>query len=221
MVSMSLGRGGKRELPAPNAELRYAGFLSKPVKPSQLYELIVEVLAGRGKTVKRSMAKPKPERRESSLRVLLAEDNVVNQRVALRSLERLGYSADVAANGKEVLDHASRQSYDVILMDVHMPEMDGLEATRRIREQLGGQQGPWIIAMTASAMQGDREECIAAGMDDYISKPASLANLRAALERSEARTGLRDGLSAQEARDEISCRIPAKISDEEEAGAIH
>jgi CheY-like chemotaxis protein len=118
------------------------------------------------------------------LRVLMAEDNVVNQRVALRMLEKLGYRADLAANGIEVLEALLRQSYDVVLMDVHMPEMDGLEATREICSRWPKDRRPRIIAMTANAMQGDREECIAAGMDDYISKPVQRTDLKAALERA-------------------------------------
>ena len=109
------------------------------------------------------------------LRILLAEDNHVNQRVALRMLDRMGYRAEVAANGKEVLEALDRQPFDVILMDVQMPEMDGLEATRRVRER-GGEQ-PIILAMTANALQGDREECLAVGMDDYLAKPLRPADL--------------------------------------------
>ena len=110
----------------------------------------------------------------------------MNQRVALKQLTRLGYTADVAATGIQVLEALARAQYDVILMDCHMPEMDGYEATRRIR-QLPNSLGPVrIIAMTANAMQGDREKCIEAGMDDYVSKPVKIDDLRAALEREQA-----------------------------------
>src|SRR4029078_235538 len=105
------------------------------------------------------------------LRILLAEDNVINQKVALLILNKLGYEADIAANGLEVLDALQRQPYDLILMDVQMPEMDGLDATRQIRRTDSLGQQPHIVAMTANAMQGDRAQCLAAGMDDYISKP--------------------------------------------------
>jgi CheY-like chemotaxis protein len=115
------------------------------------------------------------------LRILLAEDNAVNQKLALRLLERMGYRADLAASGLEVLEALQRQRYDVVLMDVQMPEMDGLEATRRIRRDMGKQ--PQIIAMTANAMKEDREICLAAGMDDYISKPIRVEELVAALSR--------------------------------------
>jgi signal transduction histidine kinase/HPt (histidine-containing phosphotransfer) domain-containing protein/ActR/RegA family two-component response regulator len=119
------------------------------------------------------------------LRILLAEDNTINQKVALRILERMGYKADVAGNGLETLEALHRQRYDVILMDVHMPEMDGLEATRRICRQWPGEKRPWIIAMTANAMESDREQCLAAGMNDYVSKPVQIGDLQAALERTE------------------------------------
>ena len=121
------------------------------------------------------------------LRVLLAEDNPINQKVALRILERMGYRADVAANGLEVLEAVARQAYDVILMDVQMPEMDGLEATREIHRRWPNGPRPRIIAMTANALQGDREICLAAGMDDYIAKPVRTDQLAAALERARDR----------------------------------
>ena len=105
------------------------------------------------------------------LRILLAEDNNINQILGIRLLARLGYRADIAANGFETLDALQRQPYDVVLMDVQMPDMDGLEATRRIVSEWPEGKRPRIIAMTANAMQGDREMCLEAGMDDYISKP--------------------------------------------------
>jgi CheY-like chemotaxis protein len=113
------------------------------------------------------------------LRVLLAEDNPVNQRVTIQMLRKIGYEADVAANGLEVLQALERQPYDVILMDVQMPEMDGLEAARNIRERW--HDGPKIIAITAYALEGDRDRCLNAGMDDYISKPIQLDELRSKL----------------------------------------
>jgi CheY-like chemotaxis protein len=117
----------------------------------------------------------------------LAEDNVVNQKVALRMLQRMGYRADVAANGQEVLDALHRHFYDVILLDVQMPEMDGLEAARRICLEWPDFRRPRLVAMTALAMQGDREVCLAAGMDDYVSKPVKIEELYEALLRCPPR----------------------------------
>ena len=122
-------------------------------------------------------------------KILLAEDNVVNQKLAMRLLQQMGYRADLASNGIEAIEAIERQPYDVVLMDVQMPEMDGLEASRRLGQlRPDPAQRPWIIALTANAMQGDREMCLAAGMDDYISKPIKRAELLAAIERAHART---------------------------------
>jgi CheY-like chemotaxis protein len=119
------------------------------------------------------------------LKILLAEDNVVNQQVGLHLLQRMGYRADVAGNGLEVLEALSRQSYDVVLMDVQMPEMDGLTATRRICQEWSVEKRPRLIAMTANAMQGDREMCLEAGMDDYVSKPIRVEELGRALSKCQ------------------------------------
>jgi len=150
------------------------GFLTKPAKAAQLRERLAALLLGGFVSATARLAPAVhaiPHLADSvPLHILLAEDNHVNQRVALRMLDRMGYRAEVAANGVEVLDALHRQSFDVILMDVQMPEMDGYEATRRVRE-LPPDRQPVIIAMTANALQGDREECLAAGMDDYLAKP--------------------------------------------------
>ena len=110
----------------------------------------------------------------------------MNQKLALRLLSEMGYQADVAGNGIEAIDAVERQEYDLVLMDVQMPEMDGLEATRRIRARV--EDGPRIVAMTANAMDGDREECLEAGMDDYVGKPIRVDELVAALGRTSARS---------------------------------
>ena len=115
------------------------------------------------------------------LRILLAEDNVVNQKLALRLLQQMGYRADLASNGIEAIESVQRQTYDVVLMDVQMPEMDGLEASRQINARWQPPERPRIIAMTANAMQGDREMCLAAGMDDYLTKPIRVERLVEAL----------------------------------------
>jgi CheY-like chemotaxis protein len=116
-------------------------------------------------------------------RVLVAEDNAINQRVALGQLKKLGFHADVVSNGIAVLEALKHGHYDIILMDCQMPDMDGYEATRRIRARDGDLSQPFIIALTAHAMQGDREKCLAAGMDDYVTKPVILETLAAVLTR--------------------------------------
>jgi CheY-like chemotaxis protein len=121
------------------------------------------------------------------LRILLAEDNVVNQKLAMRLLQQMGYRADLASNGIEAIECVQRQTYDVVLMDVQMPEMDGLEAARRIVARGKPNDRPRIVAMTANAMQGDREECLAAGMDDYLTKPIRVERLVESLNQVRAR----------------------------------
>jgi CheY-like chemotaxis protein/HPt (histidine-containing phosphotransfer) domain-containing protein len=121
--------------------------------------------------------------RRLPLRILLVEDNATNQELALLMLGRLGYSADVATNGREAVEAASARVYDLVLMDVQMPELDGIEATRQIRAALGA-DGPRIAAMTAHALPGDREACLAAGMNDYLVKPIGISDLVSALERA-------------------------------------
>jgi len=141
------------------------------------------ILRRRGPGIEVGMAERLP------LRILLAEDNPVNQKVALLMLQRMGYHADLVGNGLDALEATSRQSYDVILMDMQMPELDGVEATRRIRARTGSAGGPHIIALTANAMAEDRAACLAAGMDDFLSKPLTPSQLAAALERcGEGRT---------------------------------
>jgi CheY-like chemotaxis protein len=164
-----------------------SGWLSKPVKPLQLKRLLINLLFPQSKEVKAAegqLPSGQPERR-SDLVILLAEDNPVNQKVALSMLKRLDYRADVANNGLDVLSSLKRKFYDVILMDIQMPDMDGLDATRCIRELKKMEKQPYIIAMTAYALDGDREEFLKAGMNDYLSKPIRIEELKLALERSE------------------------------------
>ncbi len=170
MLFSSLGR---RETQA-GSDL-FAAFLNKPIKPSQLFDTLAVVFSEQPAGEKRAAPQKSQVNQEIGkqhpLRILLAEDLLVNQKLALRLLEQMGYRADVASNGIEAVELVARQTYDVVLMDVQMPEMDGLEASRRICARLPRGQRPTIIAMTANAMQGDREMCLAAGMDDYVSKP--------------------------------------------------
>jgi CheY-like chemotaxis protein/HPt (histidine-containing phosphotransfer) domain-containing protein len=164
----------------------FAAALAKPIKAAQLYDALCAVLGAAVPAQRvevRAAIDPHMAER-TPLRILLAEDNAVNQKVALRTLERLGYRADLAGNGLEVIAALDRQPYDVVLMDLQMPEMDGLDATRQLRRHLSAARQPWIIAMTANAMQGDREICLSAGMDDYVSKPVRIEELVAALERA-------------------------------------
>jgi signal transduction histidine kinase/DNA-binding response OmpR family regulator len=177
---------GRRELGAE--ALKPAAYLAKPLKPSSLLDTLMDVVARQPARVKQ----PEPSRSpyESDLgarvplRILLAEDNAVNQKLAVRILSQLGYRPDVASNGLEVLDALDRQHYDVVLMDVQMPELDGLEASRRIRTAYPEADQPRIVAMTANALQGDREICMEAGMDDYIGKPVRVEELVRALRDS-------------------------------------
>jgi len=176
MLFSSLGR---RE--AGDTEGYFAAHLQKPMRQSQLFDALASLLLDEAPE-RREVPKAKPVLDPTTgtrhpLRILLAEDNVVNQKLALRLLQQLGYRADLASNGVEAVDSVARQTYDVVLMDVQMPEMDGLEASRQITRRWDANARPRIIAMTANAMQGDREECLAAGMDDYITKPIRVEQL--------------------------------------------
>ena len=164
----------------------FAATLSKPLRQSHLFDTLVTLFNAEKTRVPRPKPADKPQTdpdlaKRHPLRILLAEDNLVNQKLALRLLEQMGYRADLASNGAEAVDSVKRQTYDVILMDVQMPEMDGLEASRRINASFPDTERPYIVAMTANAMQGDREMCLDAGMDDYITKPIRVPVLVEAL----------------------------------------
>jgi two-component system sensor histidine kinase/response regulator len=194
-------------------ELRSVGInacLVKPAKQSCLFDCIADALgaqpaAGMDSRAKEISTAPLAPHKG---RILLAEDNTINQDVALGQLDLLGYTADVVANGREALEALGRVSYDIVLMDCMMPEMDGYAATKKIREgerqHVNGRRRLHIIAMTANAMQGDREKCIAAGMDDYVSKPVQIADLRRAIEKWSS-----NGTGAA-ARPQISS-VPLKV----------
>jgi CheY-like chemotaxis protein/HPt (histidine-containing phosphotransfer) domain-containing protein len=168
------------------ARVDFVAWLTKPIKSSSLYNALVGVFAAQPRRVREPATTARFDTQLAQrvpLRILLAEDNAVNQKLALQLLRKMGYRADVAANGLEVLDAVRRQAYDVVLMDMQMPEMDGLEATRRICQEWTAAERPRLIAMTANTMQGDREACLEAGMDDYVGKPIRVDELQAALER--------------------------------------
>lgn len=184
VVLTSMGkRGDAKRL----EKLGCAGYLLKPIKQKMLSEALLAVInektnkiPGTGRLVTRHLLKEKKQEKE---RILLAEDNLVNQKVAVALLQKQGYSVDVVDNGKDAVERIKNHAYSVVLMDVQMPTLDGLEATRRIRAWEGGDRHIPIIAMTAHAMKGDRERCLQAGMDDYISKPIDKRSLFIAIER--------------------------------------
>ncbi|NUP11068.1 MAG: response regulator [Polyangiaceae bacterium] len=212
---------GRREVGELVDRGQFGAFLLKPLKPVQMADTLTSCLSQtpvretRRSTPAAPLDATKPLAEELPLRVLLVEDNVVNQMVAVRLLDKLGYRPDIAANGIEALQSVERQTYDVVLMDVLMPEMDGLEASRRLCQKYSPAERPRIIAMTANAMAGDREQCLAAGMDDYVSKPISIEELRKALSRTPIkregalRTAAPESAPATEAAP-ISPKRPAK-----------
>jgi PAS domain S-box-containing protein len=177
LLLTSLGR-----LPQAVSSSDFDAQLAKPLRASQFYNTLVRILADGDEEPQATAEAERPGRGAASLRILLAEDNAVNQKVALRLLERLGYRADVASNGLEAIAALERTQYDVVLMDVQMPELDGLDASRRICERWPDTR-PRIIAMTANALPEDREACFAAGMDDYVAKPIRPDALSQALQR--------------------------------------
>ncbi|MFO1193765.1 MAG: GAF domain-containing protein [Rhodoferax sp.] len=180
---------GRRE--AGDLGTLFAAYLNKPLRQSQLFDTLAALFVVPDAQPRAATPAPAAEREEMArshpLRILLAEDNVVNQKLALRLLQQMGYRADLASNGIEAVEAVARQAYDVVLMDVQMPEMDGLEASRQITARWPAGERPRIIAMTANAMQGDREMCLAAGMDDYVTKPIRPQQLTEALQKSPAR----------------------------------
>jgi len=204
---------GRKEIGAEG--LGFSAYLMKPLKPSALFDALAGIFARNLVT-----AKPEPVKamidpemaRNHPLRILLAEDNAVNQKLALRLLEQMGYRADVASNGLEAVESVERQTYDLILMDVQMPEMDGLDATRAIRKLKLAQQ-PHIVGLTANAMQGDREMCIAAGMDDYVSKPIRVAELLQAVLNTSRQQAVEESAAGQPPPEVIARKTAVKKSN--------
>ena len=184
--------GTRQEAPSATP-IPFLTFAIKPVKPAQFFETLTRALDNTKPVPAKAPTPPAPAPQvlasRQPLRVLLCDDNSINQKVASRILQQLGYEPDLATNGREALDALDRKPYDLIFMDVMMPEMDGLEATRAIRKfQQEGSHANFssriiIVAMTAQAMQGDREKCIAAGMDDYLAKPIRPSDVRGVIER--------------------------------------
>ena len=165
-------------------ELGAASLLTKPVIESELFEALTRAITGRAEDAAPPVAELRAPQIQSRSRILLVEDNPVNKKVALAQLRALGYTATAASNGFEALQALSQTPFEIVLMDCHMPGMDGYEAAAAIRKSEGHERHTWIIAMTADAMAGDREQCLAAGMDDYVSKPVRTEDLAAVLERA-------------------------------------
>ena len=169
--------------PVFKEKIRNLGLLAvlvKPIKPSELYNEIIAHYSSRPKASETPIKKQMFDSQladEHPLKILVTEDNIVNQTLTVLILERLGYQADLVGNGKEALEAVKKKRYDLVLMDIQMPEMDGLTATKCIRQDLQKENQPRIVAMTAAAMKEDRDKCIEAGMDDYIIKPVSIEDL--------------------------------------------
>lgn len=177
---------GKQELDVDTVKQIFTSFVSKPIKQSQLFNIILDAFTNKKDKADKKAIEPETEIETYNtlpLRILVAEDNIINQKLVLKMLGQLGFMADVVGNGKEVIEALRRQRYDIIFMDVQMPEMDGLETTRYILKNWRDDVRPRIIAMTANAMHGDREICIDAGMDDYISKPILIDEIKETIKK--------------------------------------
>jgi CheY-like chemotaxis protein len=197
----------------------FAAYLNKPMKPSQLLDTLMTIFSGQPTYIRlreeRSAIQFDPQMGERlPLRILLVEDHPTNQKLTMAILARLSYRADFAGNGLEAIEALEQQPYDVVLMDMQMPEMDELEATHQIRQRWVETEGPYIIAMTANAMQGDREACLEAGMNDYVSKPIQVNELVAALSRGAEVRG--SGVGDQESGEgSEGAREPENLGDVE------
>ena len=201
---------------SPYPELGHVARITKPVKPGALAAALLEAV--RSAPAPSEPAAAGPVRSEvARLKVLVVEDNVVNQKVALGMLAKVGCRADVAANGLEALEAVRRQRYDVVLMDVQMPVMDGLEATRQIRAQLPAERQPHIVALTANAMADDRDRCLSAGMDDYLSKPLRAVQLLAALSGSPVAAAAAEAAGAGEDAETVESAVAAQSAPAAEA----
>ncbi|BCL34071.1 response regulator [Nostoc sp. MS1] len=192
-----LSAKSKQSVEVKQIASEFTAFLHKPLRHYQLHKTLLQIVRGQWLIDAPQAIIPSYSRLSKShlpaiddqlsenlpLKILLAEDVLVNQKIALKMLQKLGYRADVANDGLEALEAVQRQTYDVVFMDVQMPEMDGWETTRRIRQEVAASSQPWIIAMTAHARPEDRQQCLAAGMDDYITKPINLEEITAVLKK--------------------------------------
>jgi signal transduction histidine kinase/HPt (histidine-containing phosphotransfer) domain-containing protein/BarA-like signal transduction histidine kinase len=199
LIALVLPRPAREHMqPLPTG---ISAFVLKPIRPVQLLETLCRAMSVQVQREKKAPASPALDpdlARRLPLRLLLADDNPINQKVGLSVLRKLGYRADLAANGVEVLQALEQHAYDILFLDVQMPEMDGLEAARRICQRWPAEKRPRIIAMTGNALIGDREKCLQAGMDDYISKPIRVGDLQSALERwGTTKTGASDTTTVQ------------------------
>ncbi len=177
---------GRQKIHLPSEKTNVAAWLNKPLKAAALHNALQNIFAPSASPsahVAAPLPTPTTSLPHTALRLLLAEDNAVNQMVAVRQLKKLGYRADVVANGQELLASLRRQAYDIVFTDIQMPEMDGLEVARVISAEWEPATRPYLIAMTANAMKEDRDACLAAGLDDYLSKPVRMTELQEALER--------------------------------------
>ena len=188
MILSSSSGTSQREMLGDKQNNPFDAFLTKPTKSDHLKEIVARLVGGAPSTSARrpSLAIETTLAARRPLHILLAEDNVINQKVAVRLLERMGYRPDVVSNGIEALEAVHRQHYDVVLMDVQMPEMDGLQAARRITSEFDAPERPRLVALTANVLTGDKQACLEAGMDDYLAKPLDLVHLRDALLRCVA-----------------------------------
>jgi CheY-like chemotaxis protein len=183
-----LSSAGKFEKDELTRDGLFNDVVSKPIKQSQLFNVLSSVFGVR-RTVVQEIGRGEFASRAGELRILIAEDNVMNQKLLLRVLKQMGLTADVVENGAEAVQAVEENPYDLLFCDVHMPEMDGYEAARRIVAAHDWSARPVIVACTADAMQGDRERCLNAGMDDYVTKPYRIKDIQQAIERWNERIG--------------------------------